>query len=94
MEISDDADETLQSYKYATANLYSKATFFWLTPLLWVGYTIPLELEDLGQLPKEERTEYQFKKFHDIYTREMVLCTSALQNTRMNIIRFTKKAHL
>jgi hypothetical protein len=68
----------VQSYKYATANLYSKATFFWLTPLLWVGYTNPLELEDLGQLPKEEKTEHQFKKFHDIYTRERVLCTYLL----------------
>jgi hypothetical protein len=63
----------MQSYKHATANLYSKATFFWLTPLLWVGYRTPLELEDLGELPEEEKTEHQFKKFYDIYTREKVL---------------------
>jgi hypothetical protein len=37
-----------------------------------VGYNSPLELEDLGQLPKEEKTEYQFKKFSDIYASEQV----------------------
>jgi hypothetical protein len=38
-----------------------------------VGYNSPLELEDMGELPKEEETEHQFKKFNDIYTSERVL---------------------
>lgn len=73
--MADNADnsESVQGYRYDRANLYSKATFFWLTPLLWVGYTSPLELEDMGELPKEEETEHQFKKFNDIYTSERVL---------------------
>jgi hypothetical protein len=37
-----------------------------------MGYTSPLELEDLGQLPMEEKTEHQFKKFSDIYRSEQV----------------------
>jgi hypothetical protein len=37
-----------------------------------VGYTSPLELEDLRQLPKEEKTEHQFKKFSEIYASEQV----------------------
>lgn len=73
-EVPDSADntETVQSYKLDRANLYSKATFFWLTPLLWVGYNSPLELEDMGELPMEEETEHQFKKFNDIYTNERI----------------------
>ncbi|XP_069691069.1 ATP-binding cassette sub-family C member Sur isoform X2 [Periplaneta americana] len=67
---STDSPETQESYKYATVNLYSKATFFWLTPLLRVGYTNPLELEDLGKLPEEEKTERQFKKFESVYNSE------------------------
>jgi hypothetical protein len=70
---SADNTETVQSYRHDKASLYSKATFFWLTPLLWVGYTSPLELEDMGELPKEEKTEQQFEKFSDIYTCERVL---------------------
>jgi hypothetical protein len=70
---SADNTETMQSYKHDKANLYSKATFFWLTPLLWTGYTSPLELEDMGKLPKEEETEQQFEKFNAIYTSERVL---------------------
>jgi hypothetical protein len=72
---SADNTETVQGYKHDRATLYSKATFFWLTPLLWVGYRSPLELEDLGQLPKEEETEHQFEKFNDIYTIERVFKT-------------------
>jgi hypothetical protein len=87
---SEDSTETVQRYKHATASLYSKATFFWLTPLLWVGYINPLELEDLGQLPKEEKTEHQFKKFHDIYISERVLkttiSTAKLYFSELNIL--------
>jgi hypothetical protein len=42
-------------YLHDQSNLPSKATFFWLNPLLWSGYWTPLEQQHLGQLPNEFR---------------------------------------
>nr|XP_018907669.1 PREDICTED: ATP-binding cassette sub-family C member Sur [Bemisia tabaci] len=55
------------SYRYNFANWWSKLSFYWLMPLLIKGFKEPLELEDLGQLPEEERIQYQFKRFTNVY---------------------------
>ncbi|PSN38190.1 hypothetical protein C0J52_15039, partial [Blattella germanica] len=68
--VSHSTEKTSESYRHAAANLYSKATFFWLTPLLWLGFCNPLELEDLGNLPEEEKMENQFSRFKTIYDKE------------------------
>ncbi|KAK3919142.1 ATP-binding cassette sub-family C member Sur [Frankliniella fusca] len=55
------------SYRYKEAGLYSKATFSWLTPLLRLGNSSPLELEDLGRIPAYESTALHHEKFQHIY---------------------------
>lgn len=50
-------------YKHTLATFYSKACFWWLTPLLWFGYKEPLELEDLGQLRVEDSARAYYDQF-------------------------------
>jgi len=38
----------------ATANFFSTITFWWLTPLMVLGYKKPLEMEDLWELDESE----------------------------------------
>jgi hypothetical protein len=40
--------------------------------LLWLGYRRPLEEEDLGYLPAEERTRFQCERFQRVYDAEKV----------------------
>ena len=42
-------------YLHSESNLLSKATFYWLNPLLWTGYWTPLEQQHLGRLPDRFR---------------------------------------
>lgn len=58
------------SYKHGTSPFISKLTFHWVVDLLARGYQTPLDLNDLGQLPKEESTRVQFEKFLKIYEEE------------------------
>ncbi|XP_067013510.2 ATP-binding cassette sub-family C member Sur, partial [Anabrus simplex] len=69
-EVPELEDDPLEVYLHSKAGLYSKATFYWLTSLLRVGYSSPLELEDLGHLPYAESTPRQFHKFNSIYCEE------------------------
>ena len=39
------------------ANLLSIIFFWWMNPLLWVGYKKDLELEDLYETLKEDQSE-------------------------------------
>ncbi|XP_042910121.1 ATP-binding cassette sub-family C member 8 isoform X2 [Parasteatoda tepidariorum] len=57
-------------YLHPYVNLFAKATFSWLVPLLKLGYHRPLELADLEGLPEEEKAEYQFRRFNEIYLKE------------------------
>ncbi|KAG8334859.1 hypothetical protein J6590_081006 [Homalodisca vitripennis] len=59
-----------ESYRHHEACWYSRITFYWLTPLLRLGYRRPLEMEDLGQLPERETAATQFQLFNNIYQRE------------------------
>ncbi|XP_075150338.1 uncharacterized protein LOC142224454 [Haematobia irritans] len=54
-------------YKHTLATFYSKACFWWLTPLLWFGYKEPLELEDLGQMRVEDSARAHYDRFLLIY---------------------------
>lgn len=42
-------------YQHDRSNLPSRATFFWLNPLLLAGYWTPLEHRHLGPLPDEHK---------------------------------------
>jgi len=54
------------------ATFYSKSCFWWLTPLLWLGYKEPLELEDLGQMKLEDSARSHYDHFLYIYTEKKV----------------------
>ncbi|XP_065358147.1 ATP-binding cassette sub-family C member Sur [Calliphora vicina] len=54
-------------YRHTLATFYSKACFWWLTPLLWFGYKEPLELEDLGQMRVEDSARAHYDRFLLIY---------------------------
>lgn len=45
-------------YLHGQANLLSKATFFWLNPLLVAGFCTPLEQKHLGPLPNEYKSSH------------------------------------
>ncbi|RWS12536.1 ATP-binding cassette sub-family C member 9-like protein [Dinothrombium tinctorium] len=57
-------------YLYPYASFLSKATYFWLFPLLKLGYERPIELDDLGILPKEQLAEHQYQIFNKAYSEE------------------------
>ena len=59
-------------YLHHYSTLPSRISFYWLTPLLWLGYKQPLEEEDLGELPPEESTNRQFQRFYEHYEAEQV----------------------
>ncbi|XP_011635575.1 ATP-binding cassette sub-family C member Sur [Pogonomyrmex barbatus] len=67
-------DSARNSYVFSTSPFLSRITFHWVTDLLLHGYQMPLELHDLGQLPDEETTRNQFKRFRDIYETEKLRC--------------------
>ncbi|XP_012273062.1 ATP-binding cassette sub-family C member Sur [Orussus abietinus] len=62
------------SYRHGTAPFLSKLTFHWVVGLLRRGYRVPLDLQDLGELPEEESTRVQFEKFREIYAEEKKRC--------------------
>lgn len=65
-----DAPKVFESYQHTKAVWYSKCTFYWLIPLLRAGYTNPLELEDLGQIPVKETAQRQYAAFSSVYNKE------------------------
>uniref|UniRef100_A0A8D9AUF0 ATP-binding cassette sub-family C member 8 n=7 Tax=Cacopsylla melanoneura TaxID=428564 RepID=A0A8D9AUF0_9HEMI len=56
-----------ETYVHDSSTWYSRVTFFWLVPLLRLGYNTPLELENLGQLPAREKSSVQYEKFRALY---------------------------
>ncbi|XP_051858147.1 ATP-binding cassette sub-family C member Sur isoform X1 [Drosophila albomicans] len=58
-------------YKHSIATFYSKTCFWWLTPLLWLGYKEPLELEDLGHMRLEDSARAHYDRFLYIYTEKV-----------------------
>ncbi|KAH8351886.1 hypothetical protein KR084_000433 [Drosophila pseudotakahashii] len=57
-------------YQHSLATFYSKSCFWWLTPLLWLGYKEPLELEDLGQMKLEDSARSHYDHFLYVYTEK------------------------
>ncbi|XP_026757827.2 ATP-binding cassette sub-family C member Sur [Galleria mellonella] len=54
-------------YKHNDTYFYSKIAFFWLNPLLYRGYLSPLEEDDLGELPEDEKPRIYYDKFKRIF---------------------------
>ena len=64
-------------YLHGQSNLLSKATFFWLNPLLMAGFSTPLEQRHLGPLPDEYRASQlgqQIRKLLDIPSPSLWRC--------------------
>lgn len=59
-------------YLHNYSTLPSRITFYWFTGLLRLGYWHPLEEEDLGELPEEEKTSTQLNRFQIFYELEKV----------------------
>ncbi|XP_043281302.1 ATP-binding cassette sub-family C member Sur isoform X2 [Venturia canescens] len=55
------------SYRHKYSTFVGKLTFHWVVDLLTRGYRSPLDLNDLGELPDEESTVVQFRKFRHIF---------------------------
>ena len=65
-------------YLHDQSNLPSKATFFWLNPLLWAGYWTPLEQQHLGQLPDEFRAAQLGQQLRKCLERQNATGSSSL----------------
>ncbi|KAI5056210.1 hypothetical protein GOP47_0029731 [Adiantum capillus-veneris] len=57
---------------YATANLFSLATFTWLDSLLAVGYKKPLELDEIPQLAQRDTAAFASELFETQWTKLQV----------------------
>ncbi|CAB0021110.1 unnamed protein product, partial [Nesidiocoris tenuis] len=65
------------SYWHDDAHWFSRVTFFWLTPLLRMGYAHPLEIEDLGKLPLKETAFEQSERILHAYLNSEVTDSSS-----------------
>lgn len=64
-------------YLHGQSNLLSKATFFWLNPLLLTGFWTPLEQKHLGPLPDDYKAcqlSQQIRKLLDSKTPNLWRC--------------------
>ena len=64
-------------YLHGQSNLLSKATFFWLNPLLMAGFWTPLEQKHLGPLPddyKAAQLNQQIRRLLDTKTPNLWGC--------------------
>lgn len=55
----------LSCYRHNESNLASRATFYWLNPLLWSGYKTPLEQQHLGPLPESFKSSRLGRKIRE-----------------------------
>ncbi|XP_073995302.1 sulfonylurea receptor isoform X2 [Rhodnius prolixus] len=58
-----------ESYRHHKATWCSRVTFFWLIPLLKMGFKNPLELDDLGKLPAKESSAHQYETFIRVFNK-------------------------
>lgn len=59
-------------YKHTDVHFYSKISYFWLNTLLYKGYKEPLEENDFGELPDNERSKKDYDQFSRIYSKQVV----------------------
>ncbi|XP_058082150.1 ABC transporter C family member 14-like isoform X2 [Magnolia sinica] len=48
---------------YASANAFSRAVWYWMTPLISKGYKSPLKMDEIPSLAPEHRAEYMSQLF-------------------------------
>ncbi|GAB5588211.1 hypothetical protein Unana1_03111 [Umbelopsis nana] len=64
-------DEDEMDCPEATANIFSRLTFSWMTPLMKLGYKQPLLMEDLWNLKPEDQSAVISERFEQNWDREM-----------------------
>lgn len=63
-------EKEIKSHPQEKANLISRATLWWIFPLLRKGYNSPLKHEDLYSVREEDRAEYLTKRLHEAWENE------------------------
>ncbi|RDD46633.1 Multidrug resistance-associated protein 5 [Trichoplax sp. H2] len=56
---------------YARANFWQLLTLSWMTPLVWLGYKRPIEMEDLGHLPAVDSFDANINQFQILWDKEV-----------------------
>ncbi|KAI3935666.1 hypothetical protein MKW98_022674 [Papaver atlanticum] len=69
-------DSRISETRFAEAGLLSKATFWWLNPLLTKGKSQTLSNEDIPQLQKVDRAESCYLLFTENLNKQKQLCAS------------------
>ncbi|XP_077977977.1 ATP-binding cassette sub-family C member 9-like [Glandiceps talaboti] len=78
-------------YMFAYTNLLSQ-TFYWCMNWLFaMGYRRPLEISDLGCLPEEFESKFQYKKFQISYQKEKERADE--RNTKVSLWRTYKATY-
>ncbi len=74
-----------QVYCYGEASFLSKMTFSWMLPVLRAGYSSPLEVDDLGRVPEEEKAKvhYEALKKLDLRPDESIIRPCVAMNASL-----------
>lgn len=57
---------------YENANVWSRLSLSWLSPLLKVGSTKTLDIDDVPKLAKQHRAQYLYEQFSSYWPKERV----------------------
>ncbi|TYK03884.1 ABC transporter C family member 8 [Cucumis melo var. makuwa] len=60
-------EESVGSFNIQQASFFSKLTFSWINPLLTLGYSKTLTLEDVPPLDSEDEAELAYQKFSHVW---------------------------
>ncbi|KAJ3300226.1 Multidrug resistance-associated protein 1 [Borealophlyctis nickersoniae] len=64
-------DEDLNGSPEETANIFSRLSFYWMEPLMRLGYRKHLEMDDLWNLKKQDRSSYTGARFQRMWDQEV-----------------------
>ncbi|KAI4354231.1 hypothetical protein L6164_003118 [Bauhinia variegata] len=84
-------DENKQS-RLAFATILSKLTFSWINPLLSLGYSKPLALEDIPSLVSEDEADLAYKKFANQW--DLLLRERGRNNSKNLVLWSVVRVHL
>ena len=67
--VADDIDGQLHPVE--RTNIFQRWFFLWVTPLITLGSTKPLEMEDFPPLPRKFRMSNLYDQINQVWKREM-----------------------
>ncbi|KAJ1420290.1 ABC transporter type 1, transmembrane domain [Sesbania bispinosa] len=68
------------------ANFFSRLTFSWINPLLSLGYTKPLSLQDIPPMPPEDKANMCYQQFASTWDS---LLSGNTSNSSKNLVIWT-----